>query len=435
MTVATVACVVGATACASSASSANSVKSGHTAKAGCPTSVTTTLTEYDYATGADPKAKPMAQALANFQKMCPNITVQRTTAPDPDTLMTKYETSLLAGQEPDVIFSNLVDKSVSWEKDHATIPVTKLIHQWGLKFNRGALSQWKAADGQIQAFPFEGFSWPIFYNKAIFAKAGVHKLPTTTDELIADAAKIRSAGYQPMAIGGSDWTGNKLLTEVVETKVPDQEMIQAFKTGNWNKPAIKAGLQLFVKLRDGGVFADSAQGLTVNNMDTMYYGGKAAMMDNGSWAYAGTPKQVARQTVLGGFPLPSGSIRQSPVVLNGYTSTGFWISPNGEKNLAAVKAFITYFYQPKVLASFVQQAAILPGTAESVAQLPVNKKELDPLFLQASKLVPKTTPVALWDTYVPAAASAGFVRATSEAYTPGTSVSQIISDIKQAYTS
>jgi multiple sugar transport system substrate-binding protein len=157
------------------------------------------------------------------------------------------------------------------------------------------------------------------------------------------------------------------------------------------------------------------------------------MMDNGSWAYAGTPAAVKSNTVLAGFPLPSDSVRTSPVVLNGYTSTGFWISPNGNKKLDAVRAFITYFYRPTVLATFVQQAAILPATSATIFQLPVNKSTLDPLFVQAGSLGPKTSPVALWDTYVPTAAVNGFIRATSQAYTPGTSVDAIIKAVHQAY--
>jgi raffinose/stachyose/melibiose transport system substrate-binding protein len=50
-----------------------------------------------------------------------------------------------------------------------------------------------------------------FYNKAIFQKAGISTPPTTWSELLADCAKIKAAGYIPLALGGNYntlWAGN-----------------------------------------------------------------------------------------------------------------------------------------------------------------------------------------------------------------------------------
>ena len=50
-----------------------------------------------------------------------------------------------------------------------------------------------------------------FYNKAIFQKAGIANPPTTWNELLADCAKIKAAGYIPLALSGnydSLWAGN-----------------------------------------------------------------------------------------------------------------------------------------------------------------------------------------------------------------------------------
>jgi multiple sugar transport system substrate-binding protein len=399
----------------------------------CGTAETETLSILDYMAGADSKAKPMGAALASFAKLCPNIRINRTTAADPGAVATKYETSRLAGKEPDIVITNLFDKTTSWAKDGATIPVTKLIKQWRLKFKPDALKQWTATNGQVQAFPFEGFSWPVWYNTAIFKKAGVGKLPRTIDDLIAAATKIRAAGFQPLAIGGSDWTGNKLFSEILQLVISDQQAINAFQTGKWDTPQIRRAIALFVRLRDAKVFADNAEGLTVDNMDTLFFGGKAAMMNNGSWAYAGTPAAVKRSVVVGGFPLPSGSSRNRPIVYTGYTSTAFWVSPNGAEKLDAVRAFITHFYKPEVLAPFVKQATILPAAAVPLARLPLRQSALDPLYVQASKLGSKTSTVVLSDTFIPTAAGSAFERATSQAFSPGTSVDAIIKALEQAY--
>jgi raffinose/stachyose/melibiose transport system substrate-binding protein len=41
-----------------------------------------------------------------------------------------------------------------------------------------------------------------FYNKNIFQKAGISAAPTTWSQLLADSAKIKAAGYIPLALGG-----------------------------------------------------------------------------------------------------------------------------------------------------------------------------------------------------------------------------------------
>lgn len=394
-----------------------------------------TLNILHYQAGGDSKAGPMEDALAALAEQYPNIAVEQQTADSPDSLATLYETASVAGQEPDIVITNLFGKTTSWLQDGATIPVTDLIAEWGIEDQLlpDAVAQWTTADGEVQAFPFEGFTWPTWYNMTILEEAGVDEAPTTTDDLIAAAEKIRAAGFEPFVTGGSDWNGNKLFSLILQSFVPRDEAIQLFSQGGWSDSATaRQGIELFVELRDAGVFADSVEGFTVDNMGTAFYGGEAAMMSNGAWAYAGTPPEVAENVVLGGFPLPPGAVVERPLVYNGWTSTAFWISPNGAEKLGAVESFITFFYQPEILADYVTRATIsVPVDLDS---LPIDTSTLDPLYVQAStEMQERTESAVLQDAYVPAAADSAFTRTTSLAYTPGTSVDAIIEALDQAY--
>jgi multiple sugar transport system substrate-binding protein len=396
-----------------------------------------TLNILHYQAGGDSKAGPMEDALAAFAEQYPNITVEEQTADSPDTLATLYETSSVAGQEPDIAITNLFGKTTGWLEDGATIPVTDLIGEWGLEDTLlpEAVAQWTTPNGEVQAFPFEGFTWPTWYNLAILEQAGVDEPPKTTDDLIAAAEKIRAAGFEPFVTGGTDWNGNKLFSLILQMFVPSDEAIQLFSGGGWSESATaRQGIELFVELRDAGVFADSVEGFTVDNMGTAFYGAEAAMMSNGAWAYAGTPPEVQGDVFLGGFPLPPGAVVDKPLVYNGWTSTAFWISPNGAEKLEAVKSFISFFYEPEILADYVTRATIsVPVDLES---LPVDTSTLDQLYIQAStEMQERTESAVLQDAYVPAAVDSAFTRTTSLAYTPGTSVDAIIEALDQAYQS
>ncbi len=429
-------------ACGGSAAPSPSPTIGGAATSGAPSpsgnasvcgSSDATLTVLHVWTGADPKAAPMKDALAGFAKLCPNITVKTSTAPDPETEQTQYETAKLAGTEPDIVITNLFAKATSWLQNGATVDVAPYVDAWGLKslIDPVALQEWTARDGRIQAIPFEGFTWPVWYNTAILRKAGVAEIPKTTDELIAAAARIRAAGFQPFATSGKDWNGNKVFSAVIETLVSDDELAAAYSAGDWTNPKIKAGIELFAKLRDAGVFVDNVAGTSYDEMVAQFNGRKAAIMFNGSWGYGGTPADVASDVVLGGFPLPAGAARQKPIWYSAFTATSFWISPNGAKNIDAARAFITYFYRPEVLGDFVEKAGIAVPVPFDKVQ--VDRTKLNPLYLQATQLPDRVTHAVLPDYYVPAASASGFERATSLAYTPGTSVDAIVKALQEAW--
>lgn len=393
-----------------------------------------TLTVLHSLTGADTKAAPAKDAFAGFAKLCPNITVEATGLPDIAAVQLQYETAKLAGNEPDIIFSNLFAKSTSWLKNGATIDVAPLIDQWGLKslLDPVALGQWTTSDGQVQAFPYEGFTWPVWYNKSILKKAGIGDIPKTTDELIADAAKIRAAGLQPLVVGGKDWSGNKLFSLIIQTMLSDKDAIDLFTNGNWGDPKVRVAIDLFTKLRDAGVFADNVEGLTVDNMDAEFRSGKAAIVHAGSWGYAALPAAEASNVVLGGFPLPTGSVRDKPVAYADFTDIAFWISPNGAKKLDAARAFIAYMYRPEVMGNFVEKAGVLMAVPSDKVEF--DKSKLNTLYVQAATDLPgKATTVVLSDRYVPSAFQSAFERATSLAYIPGTSTDAIVQALLQAW--
>jgi multiple sugar transport system substrate-binding protein len=374
----------------------------------------------------DAKGPAMKSILADFMAANPNITIKDSVYVDADIPL-KVETASTAKQEPDLVFAGTFGTS-AWTDSGVALPVNDYIKQWGLegKFTDVALSNYTQADGKIQAFPIEGFTWPIWYNTKVFAAAGV-PIPTTTDELIADAKKIRAVGDQPVILS-ADGMGQALFTLIIQSATTDQEAVQCLGKGDWTVPDCIKGVQLFVQLRDAGVFVDKVQGIDYPTANTQFGLGKVAMSHFGAWEF-GAPEVAAvlPDVQLGGFPLPAGSPHKLPVYYSAFTAKGIFVTPNGAAKLDAVKKFIQFIFQPAMIARFVEQAGMTP----SIKDVPVDKSKLNPLFAQS--LTMQAEVVETTDLIIPAAVGTDLGRVFTEALTPGTTSDKIIADLTAAY--
>ena len=282
-----------------------------------------------------------------------------------------FETSVVGGKEADIVITNLGTTNQNWSGDGITVLVSDYIDEWGLtdKIDPTALDEWRDAEGEVQGLPFQGFIWPVWYNMDLLAKAGVTEVPTTIDDLISTTQKLRDAGISPMAAGGSDWTGQKLFLQIIQSYMTLDETKDLFRNGSYcESPKAMEGIELFIQLRDGGVFIDDAEGYTSDQMNAAFYTGQAAIMSAGSWAFVDAPTDL--NITLGGFPNPTGGAYDKPTAFQGYTGSGFWISNNGAKKIDAVKDFITAFYTQDIAAQFTAKASI-PTAVVATSELAI----------------------------------------------------------------
>lgn len=379
-----------------------------------------------------PTGDVQAKVIQQFEKQTGakvNLVVNANTLPD------AYETSAAGGKEADVAIVNLAEKSTTWVKQGIAIPASKYLSSWGLesKVNPQALDQWKDSTGQVQGFPYNGFVWPVWYNQDLLTKAGVTSIPTTTDELLAAVTKLKAAGVPTMTIGGNDWSGQKLFVQIVESAMTQDEAKKVLANGGFcSSASAMTGIELFTQLRDAGLFLKGSQGYTADQMNAAYYGGKAAIMAAGSWAFGDAPAGIQKATKLGGFPIPSGSGYTKPTAFNGYTGSGFFLSPNGAKGdkLKLSEAFIKLWYTPAIAAEYASASngptAVVTDTADATFTNAITK--------QAVTDVPQSVDFAVMpDTVIPGALASPMIRETSAAFAPGTSAKSICSSLDSVY--
>jgi glucose/mannose transport system substrate-binding protein len=139
--------------------------------------------------------------------------------------------------------------------------------------------------GKMYAVPvnIHGQNW-LFYNKEVFAKAGAAE-PRNWDDAIAAMAKVKAAGFIPLAFPGQKTWERNLFNAVLAGKGGPALWVGIHGKRDValaQSPEFKAVAETYKKLKD---FIDpGAPGRNWNDAAALVIQGKAAMHVNGDWA-------------------------------------------------------------------------------------------------------------------------------------------------------
>ncbi|MFI5975563.1 ABC transporter substrate-binding protein [Streptomyces sp. NPDC051452] len=137
------------------------------------------------------------------------ITVKLEVVPWSD-LLNRILTATTSGQGPDVL--NIGN---TWS---ASLQATGALQAWDAKnfakiggrdrFVDSALGSTGAEGKDPAAIPLYSMAYALYYNKKIFADAGITKPPSTWDELVADGRKIKAKGKSVLGAEGANVSEN-----------------------------------------------------------------------------------------------------------------------------------------------------------------------------------------------------------------------------------
>lgn len=392
-----------------------------------------TLVVHSMFTAGSEGARTFLALQRKFERRYPGKRIKNLYSGGTD-LINVYETARLAEKEADVAITNLAEKTLDWTRLGATVPVQDYLRKWGLRDRvlPQALTEWTDAKGRTHGFPWAGFTWPVAYNTDLLREYGVDRIPQTTDELIRAGRQVRKRGGKGLvSIGGNDWSGQKLLMQIMQGYLEPARARRLFSRGGYvdDRDALR-GLELFVELRDAGVFFRGAQGLNSNTMNTDFYTGQAPMISCISSTLVSVPEKIAKVTELGGWPVPEGGTYRRPTMMRGYTANGIWVSPNGTKKLDLVRKFVSVMYERSSAEQVVRDAG------EVSALRADSDTPKYPLLGESVELAePEVEFAVMPDLYVPPAVSQPLIRASSVAFTPGKSARTVAAALDTAYRS
>ncbi|MFD5515682.1 ABC transporter substrate-binding protein [Streptomyces sp. NPDC127066] len=326
--------------------------------------------------------KTLAPELAKFEKQT-GIKVKLEVVPWSD-LLNRILTATTSGQGPDVL--NIGN---TWS---ASLQATGALLPWDAKnfakiggkdrFVDSALGSTGAEGKDPAAVPLYSMAYALYYNKQMFADAGITNPPATWDELVADGKKLSKGGKWGLGAEGSNASEN-IHHAFVFAKQHGADFFTADGKADFTNDGAVAAVKQYVDLmaKDKIIAPGNAE-YAQNQSVSDFAKGKNAML---LWqsAAANLKSQGMSEDAYGIAPVPvqSGTPGTGTNVNSMVAGINLAVFKN-TKNLDGAAKFV------KFLTSDAEQK-ILNGAYSSIP--PVKTAQTDTAFNSPSNAVLKDT--------------------------------------------
>jgi len=230
-----------------------------TTTTGEPGATTTTEAEATTTTGAaaepvtiewwhiqntDPMMTIWADMANEFMEANPNVTINITVMEN-EAFKAALQTNLQAGEVPD-LFQSWGGGGLREQVEAGLVQdITDLSSGFIGNLNEGAVGLYQL-DGVQYGIPFNLGMVGFWYNKDLFAQAGIDAPPATWDEFLEDVQALKDAGITPIAVGAGDkWPAHFYYSYLMIREGGEAAMNQVASDLNFNTPEfVEAGNQL-----------------------------------------------------------------------------------------------------------------------------------------------------------------------------------------------
>ena len=185
------------------------------------------------------------QDMANeFMEANPNVQINITVMEN-EAFKAALQTNLQAGDVPDLFQSwgggGLREQVAAGLVQDITDASSGFIGN----LNEGAVGLYNV-DGVQYGIPFNLGMVGFWYNKDLFAQAGIDAPPATWDEFLEDVQALKDAGITPIAVGAGDkWPAHFYYSYLMIREGGEAAMAEVTETLDFNTPEfIEAGNQL-----------------------------------------------------------------------------------------------------------------------------------------------------------------------------------------------
>jgi raffinose/stachyose/melibiose transport system substrate-binding protein len=365
-----VATAVAIAACSSSSSSSSSTSS--TSASSSSSSVKVTLTWWNNG-NTQPLLGVWQNVAAAFHATHPNVTI--TVVPiQSDLFTTKMPIALKSDNPPDIFQQWGGGQEATQYTSGKLANLSSLSSSWISELGPAAAG-WQV-NGAQYGIPYDQHVVGFWYRKDLFAKAGITTPPTTIAQLESDDAKLKAAGFTPIALGGGSRWPDAFYWEYFAVRLCSQSVLQSsIKAVNMTAPCFSQAttdLTAFMGTNpfQGGFNATQAQ-TGAGSSAGLLANGKAAMELQGDWETSVVPALTSNTSILndlGWFPFPQvpGGAGNPTAVLSG--GDGFSCTTGASE--PACDEFLQYIDSTPVQEELVQKANVgLPANSSAEAVL------------------------------------------------------------------
>jgi raffinose/stachyose/melibiose transport system substrate-binding protein len=315
------------------------------------------------------------QAAADFEAAHPGVKVQIQVLEN-EAYKAKLTTLLQSGDKPHIIYSwgggvlqSQVRAGVLQDVDAAAKG------PWAESVSPGALSAF-TLDGKLWGMPMLMSQVGFYYNKALFAKAGVDAQQLQTWPQLLDAVKkLKAAGITPIVAGGADkWPLHFYWTHLALRLggKPAFDAAQRGEAGGFaNATFVQAG-ERFKELTDLQPFQPGFLAATAPQAYGQFADGKGAMTLMGNWLYNSQKSNAADKKglsddAMGWFPFPAvpggkGDPRETLGGINGWL-----VTKGAPKEAVEFLKFLTRFDAQREMAASGFFIPVVKGADKDMA--------------------------------------------------------------------
>lgn len=250
------------------------------------------------------------QLPALAKEKCPNLTVEVTKLPD-DNYYTSLKTKLASGECPDIILTQPMYAGQNSCYSMAEAGYLTPLNDLDCMAGRQDLAS-VTYNGDIVTASNSISILGCYYNKDLFAQAGIEGEPQTWDEFLEACKKLQDAGIQPIVMGDKDqyvlqFGLYQLAANEIYSQNPDFDtQLRTGDTSFTDEGTWDTVLEMYKTLYDNKyIDASQSLGYGASQAITDFIDGKAAMTFDGSFnATALTAEGAAGSFERGYFPIP-----------------------------------------------------------------------------------------------------------------------------------
>lgn len=294
-----------------------------------------------------------------------------------DPYKDKLASNMQAGDPPDLF--QTWGGGVLWQYADAGLvqDLTDALAEdgWGESFLPGPMAVYRH-EGKIYGVPWRFGMVGMWYNKALFEKAGIAETPKTWSEFLDVVQKLKDAGITPIALGEKDkWTGHFWWSYLAVRNAGQEGFAKAQdRTGSFADPAfVTAGEQL-QQLIDLEPFQEGYLEQGYGDQQVVIAKEQAAMELMGQWAF-GADSAVAEENLenyvanISWFPFPmvDGGAGQPKDAFGG--GDGFAIGKNAPpETIDFVKFLTSKEHQAAMAEAGIAVLPVVKGVESSVTE-------------------------------------------------------------------
>lgn len=332
--------------------------------------------------------KTFFQNLANqYMKAHSNVKIKITVIEN-QSFKQKLTTVMQSGSPPDLFHTWGGGVLFQYANAGLAQDITSYLQgSWGSSFHQSVLNIY-GQNGHYYGVPWDNGAVLFWYNKAMFAQAGITTTPTTWTDFLQLVKKLQAAGITPLGLGEKDEWPGMYWWAYLATRIGGKAAFEKAYSRNGgaftDPPFVEAGqyLQQLVKLNP---FQKGYLGAAYDPDEESAIGNYHAAMElMGQWAPA-NDKSVATDKKgpdFGIFPFPmvEGGAGSVADVMGG--GAGWAIGKNAPT--AETIDFLKFFFSSANVTSLVKQGIAVPpmSVAEAAVTDPL-RKEVDQMAAAA----------------------------------------------------